>query len=542
MRIQLQFFTAACIATLATGMPLAAQESKTIFHLLGIPQAAKCLGDGLLNRNGNQPGLEFKPPVKKLADPANLEEGQPPIVQEAAKVKQQEDLKRQKIKAVKYLTQHGCSCYDRPKVVEGKDGESVEVNPITDALISSLQDCTEEVRFATVRYIKWASESNKCQKCGSRSCCKEDLVKELARIAYDIDNSGCYIEPSERVRGTAKEALRSCCPGSMPIQIVQEVTTPQPVPIELIPTPEPEPESVDPDLESVDEEKGEGDGEPSDDTEENASEAEGEATEEDGTDGLDLDPDPEDLDLPSGIEEKVNEELTRFRRLSSLDIVPVPEPLAPVQAASYANRLSPIIVKEPTLYLPPASVSHTEREIESRAIRYQLTDIPQTSGPIDKTSGPIDKKSDVIDVESGLVDVAIEPAKNSVHSVRKSSMLRTPYAEPASNESEDAHVTSSPAKRVRRQPSIAKTTKPVANQMFCTVIAKFSAQNCVKLRLENEGRFSQDQTFNLYRQHPTGRQLVAIASPIGKNGVCKIKDGDVRNVSVGDTALIRPSH
>lgn len=225
------------LAAFAFATPTFANEpEQTIWRFLGIPQALKAVAGATLNRNGNRPALEPKPRVKSLADPANLEAGMPPVIQEAAKVKQQEDLKRQKIKAIKYLTQNGCGCYDRPQEIIGEDGTTQTVNPVTDALVASLQDCTEEVRLATARYITWAVQKGDCSKCGCRSCCKEEVVKQLAIIAFDIDESGCYVEPSERVREAALNALLKCCPSAMPVEIVEEPKK-DPVPPKQEPVP-----------------------------------------------------------------------------------------------------------------------------------------------------------------------------------------------------------------------------------------------------------------------------------------------------------------
>jgi hypothetical protein len=62
--------------------------------------------------------------------PANLE-SQNPALKAAAKVKSEEDLAPQKIKAIKYLATIGCGCY--PGVRE--------------ALLAALDDCTESVRY-----------------------------------------------------------------------------------------------------------------------------------------------------------------------------------------------------------------------------------------------------------------------------------------------------------------------------------------------------------------------------------------------------------
>jgi hypothetical protein len=152
------------------------------------------------NRNGNRPNRERKPPLTRLADPENLKSPNPAI-KKAAEIKKEEDLAKQKIKAVKYLTKIGCGCYNR-------DGS------ITDALLKALDDCTEEVRYETVKAITDAANGEACENCKNKSCCSEELSNKLYEMAYERDDTGCYLEPSERVRLAAAEALRACCPGS----------------------------------------------------------------------------------------------------------------------------------------------------------------------------------------------------------------------------------------------------------------------------------------------------------------------------------------
>jgi hypothetical protein len=72
----------------------------TLWSFLGIPQGYRYVRDNAFNRSGNRPGLERKPPLKAIADPSNLKSDNPAI-KKAAEIKQAEDQKKQKIKAVK---------------------------------------------------------------------------------------------------------------------------------------------------------------------------------------------------------------------------------------------------------------------------------------------------------------------------------------------------------------------------------------------------------------------------------------------------------
>jgi hypothetical protein len=179
--------------------PAEPRKQATLWSFLGIPQTYTSVRDNWDNRNGNRPRQERKPNLVRLADPKNLESPNPAI-KKAAEIKKEEDLAKQKIKAVKYLTKIGCGCYNR-------DGS------ITDALLKALDDCTEDVRYATVKAITEAANGEACVNCKNKSCCSEELSNKLYEMAYERDDAGCYLEPSERVRQAAAEALRACCPG-----------------------------------------------------------------------------------------------------------------------------------------------------------------------------------------------------------------------------------------------------------------------------------------------------------------------------------------
>ncbi len=140
------------------------------------------------------PGLEPTPPLKLLTDPANLSPDAPPSVQTAAEIKAKEDEAPQKAKAIAYLATIGCGCY------EG----------VAEALAESLKDCSEEVRYATVKALRDLGLKN-CACCGGNSCCTVEVHKELMRLAWETDESGCFVERSQRVRRLARLALETCC-------------------------------------------------------------------------------------------------------------------------------------------------------------------------------------------------------------------------------------------------------------------------------------------------------------------------------------------
>lgn len=203
---QLMVIVGVGVVVLGTRVPASAQPpapvvppQATLWSFLGIPQTFAAVTDNMANRNGNRPRAERKPNLTRLADPENLK-SENPAIKRAAEIKKEEDLAKQKIKAVKYLTKIGCGCYNR-------DGS------ITDALLKALDDCTEEVRKETVKAIMDAANGEACVNCKNKSCCSEEISNKLYEMAYEKDDSGCFLEPSERVRQLAAEALRACCPG-----------------------------------------------------------------------------------------------------------------------------------------------------------------------------------------------------------------------------------------------------------------------------------------------------------------------------------------
>lgn len=181
--------TAQVGAALPAGM---AAPPMTLWRFLGVPQGLSRIGGATLNRRGNLPGLEPKPPLKALADPANLLADNKAI-KTAAQIKKEEDLAKQKIKAIKYLAKIGCGCY--PGVKE--------------ALMEALEDCTEKVRYEAAKQIGNAAE-NKCETCSKTCCCDAEMMQALWDVANKRDANNCFVEPSERVREAACEALLAC--------------------------------------------------------------------------------------------------------------------------------------------------------------------------------------------------------------------------------------------------------------------------------------------------------------------------------------------
>ncbi len=164
----------------------------------GVGSLAHCLITRIataLDLEGRFPGLQAKPPLLPITDPANMNADAPPVLKAAADAKTEEDTAPQKIMAIRYLAGLGCGgCYPN----------------IEDALLASLDDCTEAVRYEAVSALRSASRPP-CHYCNSKRCCSAKVQKKLRAIAFDTDKSeGCFLEPSDRVRRGARLALDRC--------------------------------------------------------------------------------------------------------------------------------------------------------------------------------------------------------------------------------------------------------------------------------------------------------------------------------------------
>jgi hypothetical protein len=192
----------------------------TFWNKMGIPQAFNKARDATSNARGNRPNSERKPPLLRLADPANLNSPYPEV-KKAAEIKADKDAAPQKIKAIKYLATVGCGCYPG----------------VNDALLAALNDCTEEVRYAAAVALCQAA-GNPCNRCESSGCCNAKVMAKLHEKAYGQDAKGCYLESSAQVREAAKNALNSCRRMHPPGPTVETAKGKTKV---EIPEPEPEP-------------------------------------------------------------------------------------------------------------------------------------------------------------------------------------------------------------------------------------------------------------------------------------------------------------
>lgn len=220
---------AACLAADGAGglaPPIPARDTPvTFWDKLGFGRVR----DAVVNARGNRPQWEWKMPLKRIGDPANMLSSNQAIAT-AAKIKIDQDLAPQKIKAIKYLATVCCACKGYKKEVQ-------------EALLASLDDCTEEVRYAAALAICQCT-GTLCQTCNSPSCCSAEVMNKLNELATKRDETGCYVEPSARVRAAALNALNACravhaptipapetpaVPKERPVQS-KEQPTPAPIP------------------------------------------------------------------------------------------------------------------------------------------------------------------------------------------------------------------------------------------------------------------------------------------------------------------------
>jgi hypothetical protein len=189
----------------------AAAPQQNLLDFLGITAIGKCIGQGVTCLAGMLPNiipgfnsglgqLANMPPVLPINDPANLKSPNPAVAAAAAAMRD-DDAAPQKIAALEYLATRGCS-----SCVPGAE----------EAMFSGLEDCTESVRFAAATAI-YEAAGKPCQVCKAATCCSAKIRQKLWELGYKLnEETGCPVEPSPRVRRTARLALRACGPDCNP--------------------------------------------------------------------------------------------------------------------------------------------------------------------------------------------------------------------------------------------------------------------------------------------------------------------------------------
>ena len=207
-----------------------AQELCRLF-LLEQP-SAELTGRGSIRQLVEEPG---HPRVGNLVQPVEEPAEEPAAsggaqaIGTAALIKTDADLTPQKIKAVKYLATLGCEC-------------SSQKDKVRDALLAALDDCSEEVRYeAALAFCRAAG--NPCTRCNRGSCCGDEVMEKLRKMAEGRDKDGCWYEPSCQVRAAARSALDACrrlrpnwpevAPGPGPETAPEQDGGPRPLPDDL---------------------------------------------------------------------------------------------------------------------------------------------------------------------------------------------------------------------------------------------------------------------------------------------------------------------
>ena len=206
-RLALAYMIGSSIGCVANPLPV-----PTVWDKLGIPQATAAIRDSTVNRNGNFPSLEKKPRLLKIADPANLKPEKPEMIKAAAKIKTDQDLKKQKLKAIAFLAEVNCGCYNKDDAV-------------AKAFLEAMADCDPDIRKAAIEGLsKAAGSCSKCRTGCETTCCTEEILKKAQDLATGKDANGCFKEPDKEIRAMAAALVRKC--PSPPAKPIEEIPAP----------------------------------------------------------------------------------------------------------------------------------------------------------------------------------------------------------------------------------------------------------------------------------------------------------------------------
>ncbi|QDU62035.1 hypothetical protein Pan216_29010 [Planctomycetes bacterium Pan216] len=222
----------------------------SIFDFLGIGQAFDFINENIFKSALGQAANRVLGPVGRALGlgPSLLSDkfaNEPGAMGLAHKLKKEELKAPLKVKAIEYLGTLDCNCY--PEVV--------------DALLASLDDCTEVVRFAALKalrkqcgkkhfsHLHGHKQSCECEsecRCDCRGCqCQRKVIERLNDLLLERDETGCLKEKSHRVRELATIMIEECLskrqppPGMCMDEPAEEV---KPAP-EKKPTPDPVPKA-----------------------------------------------------------------------------------------------------------------------------------------------------------------------------------------------------------------------------------------------------------------------------------------------------------
>ncbi len=135
--------------------------------------------------------------LRAIGDPAKLQSPSPAVATAAAVQLAAADAPV-KAAALAYLATLGCS--SQPGTEE--------------ALLAGLDDVSPDVRAAAAQAVAASQKSPGslgCQcNCSCSGCCTPAIRAKLTHMAYEQDHTGCYCEPSSKVRRLCRLALAAC--------------------------------------------------------------------------------------------------------------------------------------------------------------------------------------------------------------------------------------------------------------------------------------------------------------------------------------------
>jgi len=151
----------------------------------------------------------------------------------AAKIRAEELDVKNRVRAARYLGTVDCVAYPEAQemlieVLHNDKWEPVryEAAKALGVMLSRGQSCRDQRILRRDR----ARRKDIC-----RGCCNADVMKALAKTAYDVDEQCCPFEPSRRVREAAVEALSQCpCAEYVPQQVAPDREIP-PMPDREVP-------------------------------------------------------------------------------------------------------------------------------------------------------------------------------------------------------------------------------------------------------------------------------------------------------------------
>lgn len=196
----------------------------SIWDFLGVKQAGSFVSNYFCKSNLGQAVSGFFGPFAKafglgpsVLSPKFAKEGG--VMGLANKLKEEEAKAPLKVQAIEYLATLDCNCY--PEIV--------------DALLASLDDCSEMVRFAALKALRkrccGASGCRECDKCvgDCQGCqCQKKVIDRLNDLLLDRDESGCLKEKSPRIRCLATTMIEECLARRQPPPYLVEDDAPVP--------------------------------------------------------------------------------------------------------------------------------------------------------------------------------------------------------------------------------------------------------------------------------------------------------------------------